>query len=117
MVQRIRSLQVKEYETSLEYFAKAIYRKRFLCDRDFRSLFGSSLPSIAMLWSLFGDEHSRRLRFNQSHYLWALMWLKQYNTETVLAATVGCTEKTFRERVRQVLSEINLLYNDVVSLI
>ena len=43
------------------------------------------------------------------------MWLKQYSTETVLSGTVGCSEKTFRERVREVLSEMNQMYSDVVS--
>jgi hypothetical protein len=30
------------------------------------------------------------------HLLWALMFLKQYNTEEVTASMAGCDKKTFR---------------------
>ena len=115
MVQRNRTLAIAEIEKSLEYYAKEIYKRKFIHERTFKTLFGASVGCLAMIWSLLGDSHTRKLRFEQKHMLWAFMWLKQYGTETVLSGTVGCTEKTFRERVRVVLAEINRLYTDVVS--
>jgi len=35
----------------------------------------------------------------------------------LISATVGCTDKTFSKRVREALTEVNSLYNDVVSTI
>ena len=115
MVQRNRTLAIVEVEKSIEHIAKQIYKRKFIHERTFKTLFGASLQCLAMIWSLLGDSHQRALRFQQKHFLWAFMWLKQYATETVLSVTVGCTEKTFRERVREVLAEINRLYSDVVS--
>ena len=115
MVQRKRTLTLVEIEKSLEFFTKQIYKRKVIHARDYKCFFGASLGCLGMIWSLLGDSHTRKLRFNQNHFLWAYMWLKQYSTETVLSGTVGCSEKTFRERVREVLSEINRMYSDVVS--
>ena len=115
MVQRIRTLGLVEIKKSLEFFAKLIYKRKPLTARAFRSFFGALVGCLAMIWSLLGDNHNRKLSFGQNHFLWAYMWLKQYSTETVLSGIVGCSEKTFRNRVRQVLAEINRLYSDVVS--
>ena len=104
-----------DIEKSLEFFARDIYKCKFIHERTFKTLFGALVGCLAMIWSLLGDSHTRKMHFQQKHMLWAYMWLKQYGTETVLSRTVGCTEKTFRERVRVVLAEINRLYTDVVS--
>ena len=75
--------------------SKKTLTKRFL------SFLGAEPLYISMIWLLL--EQSGWLRFGaqikECHLLWTFMFLKVYSTETVQARTVGCDEKTFRERV------------------
>jgi hypothetical protein len=64
-------------------------------ERRFRACFGTTARICSQLWSLCSHiliaEGAMPV-----HLLWALMFLKQYNTEEVNASMAGCDEKTFR---------------------
>ena len=48
------------------------------------------------------------------HLLWALLFLKVYAVEDVLAGMCECDEETFRKYADRILSMISLLEVDVV---
>jgi len=48
------------------------------------------------------------------HLLWALLFLKTYSTEAVLAGMCGCNEDTFRKYCWLFVDEISYLEHDVV---
>ena len=79
--------------------------------RRFRAFFGTTASICSRLWSLCSHiliaEGAMPV-----HLLWALMFLKQYNTEEVNASMAGCDEKTFRRwcwLVVHVLADIELV--------
>ena len=85
--------------------------------RQYISFFGCEPVFIAILWYLL--ESSKWLQYDSSiqacHLLWALHFLKVYLTESVLAANMGCTERTFRDRVWFLLDGIARLDSILVS--
>jgi len=68
-------------------------------DRDFRYLFGVSLDTCVTAWNLCVDSNLLPFGTQQYHFLWALMFLKLYGTESMLARLAGATRKTFRKWV------------------
>ena len=68
---------------------------RKLGHRRFRGFFGTSPIVCLVAWDMLTALRPRKSTPN--HLLWALILLKQYNTETVNAALVGVNEKTFRK--------------------
>ena len=74
-------------------------------NRRFRSFFGTSVDTCADLWYLCYDTfHSSTMPM---YLLWALMFMKQYNTEEANASIAGCHEDTFRDWVWYVISVIH----------
>lgn len=73
-------------------------------DRTFRSLFGVSQDVCCLVWE-WCWEHKRRppRGLNPIHVLWALHFLKSYNTEDENATWAHTTRKTFRKWVWIVL--------------
>ena len=116
MTSRRTQLKRDDMMKALHHTACMVYRLRTLHERQYKSFFGASIETICVLWYLLDDRQSRP-SFSMKHLFWALAWLKQYTTETVLAANMGTTPKTFRNRVREVLEAINARYADVVSTI
>lgn len=64
--------------------------------RRFRAFFGTTPIICSMLWSLCVTSFIAQ-RVMPVHLLWALLFLKQYNTEEVNATITGTDEKTFRK--------------------
>ncbi len=62
--------------------------------RKFRTFFGTSPMVCVAVWGMLV---CRPLKSRPEHMLWALMLLKLYNIESVNAALVGVSEKTFRK--------------------
>ena len=77
--------------------AKALTSRR----RNFVAWFHARPREVAITWNLLCLEgHLDCLgpnSVNPDHLLWALMFMKVYTNETVLASVAGCTEKTFRK--------------------
>lgn len=63
--------------------------------RRFKSYFGVSPEVCSISWNMLENEIP--YGGEPKHLLWALMLLKQYNTENCNAANVGVDEKTFRK--------------------
>lgn len=75
--------------------------------RRFKATFGVSVSICSMSWqkikpNLFHD-------FTEVHFLWALHFLKCYNTENVNRSFAKCDEKTFRTRVWKVVEELSCM--------
>ena len=102
-----------EMEMMIQAAAVAFLKSRSVCHRDYISFFGASKATIAAVWRLIYPDISGKLRIK--HLLWALTFLKQYSSEQVLVQVAGCTPKTFRKKVLEVLTALNNRYNDVVS--
>ena len=67
----------------------------------FVSFFGVEPLIVAIIWSMIVDEDHALVAFHVDspkpiHLLWALLFLKCYNTNTRNAAMASCDEKTFR---------------------
>lgn len=62
--------------------------------RVFKSFYGIAPEVCSKLWRLLADKPSNS---EPKYLLWALFFLKRYNTEHVNAALVKCDEKTFRK--------------------
>ena len=83
-------------------------------DRDFRSLFGCSPVVCATIWV--------KCKFNEKkmllpkHLLWALIFLKLYETERVHITLAGISDRQlFREKVWPILEDIAAQRKFVVS--
>ena len=63
--------------------------------RKFRAFFGTSPTTCFVVWNMLLARRPRKS--TPEHLLWALLLLKQYSIESVNAALVGVSEKTFRK--------------------
>ena len=63
--------------------------------RKFRAFFGTSPLVCVVVWDLLLVQRPRKS--TPEHLLWALLLLKRYTIESVNAALVGVSEKTFRK--------------------
>ena len=113
MVKTLRQFTHHEMEMMIQAAATLFLNKRSVCQRDYSSFFGASKATIAAVWRLIYPDIAGKLRIK--HLLWTLTFLKQYSSEQVLSQATGCTPKTFRKRVLEVLTALNNRYNDVVS--
>jgi len=64
-------------------------------NRRFRAFFGTTPIVCSSLWGLLAV--SRPPDSKPKHLLWALMFLRLYDTESVHALLAGVDEKTFRK--------------------
>ena len=94
--------------SALDYFVLGMsYIKRkavFNADseRRFRSAFVTTPKIIFQIWNLIEPSLASETRY--FHLLWALIFLKLYDNETVAAGIVGgVSEKTFGQHVWKVL--------------
>lgn len=80
--------------------------------RDFNSIFGKTPEVVALTWNLLdlGDTGAKL-----KHLLWALMFMKTYSKEPVLASMAKVTRKTFRKWVWIVIFRIADLSGNIVS--
>mmetsp|Transcript_13127 Transcript_13127/g.24666 ORF Transcript_13127/g.24666 Transcript_13127/m.24666 type:complete len:107 (+) Transcript_13127:291-611(+) len=69
----------------------------------FRSHYGASPGVVAILWTLIQDMLRRRFSF--VHLLWALMFMKVYATESVLAGKLGVDDDTFRTHIWPIIKK------------
>jgi hypothetical protein len=74
--------------------------------RGFVALFGIPPLKVYQLWQLIDDGHKRDKKYLPKHLMWALLLLRTYNREEVLATLVGVTEKTYRKWAWMMIQEI-----------
>lgn len=70
----------------------------------FIAFFGVSPSICAKAWHHLKDVLPPD--YKENHLLWALLFLKCYNTEHVNRSIPGCDEKTFRKRVWVVVEKL-----------
>lgn len=75
--------------------------------RRFKAAFGTSPKICAIVWLKIKIDLTPD--FNETHLLWALFFLKNYNTESVNRSLFKCDEKTFRWRVWKIIESLALL--------
>lgn len=83
-------------------------RSTAIAERRFRAFFGTSPRVCARLWYLLltcGHYESEK----PVHILWALMFLRLYETEHVNASLAQVDEKTFRKWTWKVISKLSRL--------
>lgn len=85
-------------------------------DRDFRALFGVSLDTCISAWDLCVASGRLPLGTQEYHFLWALMFLKLYDTESILARLAGATRKTYRKWVMPIVRCLSRCRHGLVSL-
>jgi len=74
-------------------------------DRAFVALFGLRPLEIYQLWGCIVESHNRE-KIAPKHLMWALLFLRSYGREEVLATMVGVTEKTMRQWIWTVVHEL-----------
>lgn len=88
-------------------------------DKDFRSFFGAGIVVIHLLWNrILTQPHQPPLSTNAQpkHLLWAMVFLKCYNSTTVLRRICGWpSETTYREWTWYFLNRISALKLDVIN--
>lgn len=72
--------------------------------RRFKTFFGVSPGICVKAWDHLKDVLP--YGYKECHLLWALLFLKCYQKESVNSALVGCDEKTFRKRVWVVVEKL-----------
>ena len=68
-------------------------QSRFVPARKFRAFFGVSVSIAADVWAVLPYRAYGEVKY----LLWALMFLKIYETEQIHATLAGCDEKSFRK--------------------
>mmetsp|Transcript_13384 Transcript_13384/g.25123 ORF Transcript_13384/g.25123 Transcript_13384/m.25123 type:complete len:294 (+) Transcript_13384:69-950(+) len=80
----------------------------------FRSHYGTSPGVCAICWNQIANTLPQHMVY--SHLLWALMFLKVYATESVLASKCGVDEKTYRDKVWTIVKCIASIKRRVIKL-
>lgn len=62
--------------------------------RVFREFFGTTPEVCSVLFEIISIDH---FDLHQEHLLWALLFIKQYQTEAIISALADVTEKTARK--------------------
>lgn len=84
--------------------------------RRFKEQFGVTPEVCAKLWTLLDPYATMANAVKPCHLLWALVFLKQYNTESNASSAVGGPdEKTYRKWVWHFVEAISYLESRVVS--
>ena len=111
-----REMNLFDIEKMIYSAACTIYKRRTLSQRTFVACFGVTDSVLAKCWILINEAALvRSQEISCRDLLWTCMFLKQYSSEDVLAATCGVTQKTFRMHTRKVMNAMNSCYKDVVS--
>ena len=83
--------------------------------RSFRSHFGTSIDVCSIVWDYFHEMRGRPRLLRAIHLLWALLFLKTYDTTDVLASSVRTSPNNFRKWIWIVLRLIQKIKRRVVS--
>ncbi len=89
------SIKINFEALAAEIFRRKLGQSKVVVNRRFRGLFGVSAEVCAQVWSL--TQHEQWPSSQPRHLLWALLFLKSHENETVLSALTGAEEKTQRQ--------------------
>ena len=103
-----------EMSSSIHKAALTLLKKNALTERQYRSYFGMNKVTIALAWKLCFAESTYSDFPLPKHMLWAMMFLKQYVSEDILAIAAGVTPKTLRKHIGLTLMKLAKSYDAVV---
>ena len=84
----------------------------------FRSAFGVSSDVCSHTWEYLSTSNRMvegQKKAKPTHLLWALMFLKKYETEIFLCCLLSTTEKTLRKWVWIMIEAVSNIHDDFVS--
>jgi len=90
----------------------------FIQEQRFKAHFGVTPGRCEQIWCLLQHHpHAKILIRNARpiHLMWTLLFLKLYNSDTVLSGMAGCDEKTFRKWKWTFVNAIASMRKKVVS--
>lgn len=85
--------------------------------RSFKARFGCSPDVCSVLWEMMSIRRTKPRNMTPKHLLWALLFMKTYNSETMLSGLLDVERKTFRKWIWLVIRQIQRLKRKVVSVI
>jgi len=108
--------EVEWFELGLSLVDRPSHTDNEYAKRIFKSHYGVNPIVVMKCWSMI---HSLTLKASIKgmkccHLLWALMFLKAYQTEMLLSSVTKATEKTSRKWVWLIVEEIAALEEHVV---
>ena len=68
---------------------------RELTEREFKAFFGKNAATVALIWATFVQPAKSK----PVHLLWALMYMKLYNSWDVMSIMAGASKPTFMKWV------------------
>jgi hypothetical protein len=81
--------------------------------RRFKALFGVSASRCAHIWRRLQIDEVLPSKATPKHLLWALYFLKVYDSENNMAGRCGCDEKTLRKWIWKMIDALCRM--DIVS--
>ena len=110
-------LEMKKLEDEFSLIGQDMMGRSGFVDRRFRSFFGTTPGICAHLWEMLTPEVTLPNGARKCHLLWALLFLKQYNTDHVNSSIVGTAvdEKTFRKWCWLFIEQISYLSTELVE--
>lgn len=98
---------VNEFRENGKVLMRATGESELVFIRRFKATFGVSVTICASVWQMIKPNLTPD--YTEEHLLWALHFLKCYNTESVNRAFAKCDEKTFRKRVWKLVEELSCM--------
>ena len=112
-----KSLDPNPFERAgLEIMGRAKKKSGIKAERRWRSLFGATPIVCARIWELADPSNNPQFPGNvhRKHLMWALIFLRDYQTEEDHTILIGADENTFRKWQRLFVVEISLLESRVI---
>jgi hypothetical protein len=105
-------------DIGLSIIGRPVNSDKLARDR-FASSYGTEPLIVAILWQMLMNNSNKcdNSKPYPKHLLWALMFLKSYDTEMNIASRLRVDEKTYRKWLWIILPWIATLKRDVVSLL
>ena len=109
----MRDVPVQKFNIFANYIilANQPNKKTGVLDCTFCLFFGTSPKTCASLWKICNFPSKSRPK----HLMWALMFLKSYDTENKLSSLAGVSLKTFQKWIWLIIDEIAKVMHKVVS--
>jgi hypothetical protein len=104
-------------DIGLSIIGRSVKSKKLARDR-FASSYGTEPLIVAIVWDMMKNSNKNSIPDNKpypKHLLWALMFLKSYDTEMNIASRLRVDEKTYRKWLWIILPWIATLKREVVS--
>ena len=81
----------------------------------FSHTFGCIPEDCVIVWAQLGHRSKLRSDIRPIHLLWMMFFLRHYATMPINAMTVGCTEKTFSDKVHFLIRQTASILHEFVS--